>query len=317
MNVEHLKYLIAIGKERTMADAAEKLFVTPQALSMAIKKLENELNMKLLYRFPNGVMLSENGEWLAELSQKFFDDIEKRKKEYADYIDEKEFAPTGKAELAVNSMGITSSKLTDMICNIYQKYPHFDIDIVEQPRYEVEQSVIEEKSEFGFIYRTKLNGHYIDELHEELSFHPLQMGSLIVQAAPHLQLAKMNNVFFKKIAKNKFCSYNPDKEVNNTMMLLKLLNCGEIDYSVMSSFSQYKTAVTSGKYLSLSLKMSEEPYCANYIEGMKMIFLQDNISCYFGIIRKKKKPLSNNMKYIFTEVLNMYNLNWSDLTAEF
>ena len=65
MNSDQLKYLIAIGKEKTMADAAEKLFVTPQALSIAVKKLEEELQMPLLSRSSTGTTLTENGSWLV------------------------------------------------------------------------------------------------------------------------------------------------------------------------------------------------------------------------------------------------------------
>ena len=68
MNTDHLKYLIAIGKTKSMSQASESLFITPQALSFAIRKLEEELGMPLLIRSSSGTELTENGQWLVNLS---------------------------------------------------------------------------------------------------------------------------------------------------------------------------------------------------------------------------------------------------------
>jgi hypothetical protein len=315
MKTESLKYLIAISKERTMADAAEKLFLTPQALSMAIKKLEQELNMKLLYRFPNGVVLSENGEWLVELASHFFDNIDRRMAEYADYLTDHDIEPKGKAVIAVNSLGVTTIKLTDVVCAINQKFPDFEIEIVEQPREEIEKMVLEDRVDFGFVFRTKYNGKFIDELPNTINFNPLQSGELIIQAAPHLNLSKNDNIFLRKIAKQKTCSYAPDKAGNNVEMLYKMLNC-ETEHHIVCSYAQYVANVSSGKYLGLSVKLDDSAQYANPVEGTKLLHVQDNVDLYFGLIRKKGKPFSTNMQYLFKEILEAYNLTKNDLTAD-
>ena len=74
--------------------------------------------------------------------------------------------------------------------------------------------------------------------------------------------------------------------------------------------------VLSGKYLGISVALDDPTSCANYIDGAKNIRLQDDIVVFFGIIRKKDKPYSDNMKFIFNKILQTYNLTMDELTAD-
>jgi DNA-binding transcriptional LysR family regulator len=48
MNSWHLKYFIEAAKNKSLQSAAQKYFVTPSAISQAIKSLEGELGADLL-----------------------------------------------------------------------------------------------------------------------------------------------------------------------------------------------------------------------------------------------------------------------------
>lgn len=66
MELRHLRYLLALGKELHFAKAAEKLFITQPALSKQIQQLEAELNTKLLNRTKRSVSLTPAGKYLME-----------------------------------------------------------------------------------------------------------------------------------------------------------------------------------------------------------------------------------------------------------
>ena len=70
MRTEQLQYLIEISKHKSMNIASQKLHISPQALSTAMKGLEKELNMQLLERTTMGVSLTEDGEKLKEIAFK-------------------------------------------------------------------------------------------------------------------------------------------------------------------------------------------------------------------------------------------------------
>ncbi len=61
MDLKQLSYFTAIVREGSYSRAAEKLNVSQPALSVAIKKLENELGVKLCYSFDRRQWLTDEG----------------------------------------------------------------------------------------------------------------------------------------------------------------------------------------------------------------------------------------------------------------
>ena len=55
MTLTELKYIVAVARERHFGKAAEACFVSQPTLSVAVKKLEEELELKLFERSANEV----------------------------------------------------------------------------------------------------------------------------------------------------------------------------------------------------------------------------------------------------------------------
>ena len=72
MRLEYFEYLIALSRHASMSAASRELHVTPQALSVAIAKLERELGVKLIRTDNQGTQLTENGQFLVAKAQDFF-----------------------------------------------------------------------------------------------------------------------------------------------------------------------------------------------------------------------------------------------------
>ena len=64
MELSQLKYFIISAESSSFADAANKLFVSRQALSKSITSLEAELGTTLFERTKGGIMLTKTGLWL-------------------------------------------------------------------------------------------------------------------------------------------------------------------------------------------------------------------------------------------------------------
>ena len=80
MDIQSLEYFIKVGEINSLTDAAEKLYITQPALSTSIKKLENELGVKLFSREKNRLKLNENGMILWNYAKKICDDVDKMQK---------------------------------------------------------------------------------------------------------------------------------------------------------------------------------------------------------------------------------------------
>jgi len=79
MRIEQLEYLAAIHQYHSMNLAGEKIHVSQQAISVAIRQLEEEFGMKLVHKTKQGSLLSPEGMQLLRLSQQFLADCEKLK----------------------------------------------------------------------------------------------------------------------------------------------------------------------------------------------------------------------------------------------
>ncbi|CUA94402.1 LysR substrate-binding domain-containing protein [Thiomonas bhubaneswarensis] len=70
MTLTELRYIVAVARERHFGRAAEACFVSQPTLSVAIKKLEDELDVRLFERGGNEVSVTPIGEAIIEQAQR-------------------------------------------------------------------------------------------------------------------------------------------------------------------------------------------------------------------------------------------------------
>ena len=69
MTLTELKYIVAVAREKHFGRAAEACFVSQPTLSVAVKKLEDELDVKLFERGANEVSVTPLGEQIVRQAQ--------------------------------------------------------------------------------------------------------------------------------------------------------------------------------------------------------------------------------------------------------
>ena len=70
MTLTELRYIVAVARERHFGHAAQSCFVSQPALSVAIKKLEEELGVTLFERGPGEVSVTPVGQRVVEQAQR-------------------------------------------------------------------------------------------------------------------------------------------------------------------------------------------------------------------------------------------------------
>ena len=112
MTLTELKYIVAVARERHFGRAAEACFVSQPTLSVAVKKLEEELDVKIFERSSNEVTITALGEDIVRQAQSVLDQA----------AEIKELAKRGKDPLAgVLTLGV-----------IYTIGPYLLPDLVRQ-----------------------------------------------------------------------------------------------------------------------------------------------------------------------------------------
>jgi len=74
MTLTELRYIVAVARERHFGRAAETCFVSQPTLSVAVKKLEDDLGVTLFERGPGEVSVTPAGEKIVEQAQRVLEE---------------------------------------------------------------------------------------------------------------------------------------------------------------------------------------------------------------------------------------------------
>lgn len=72
-----LKQLICIAENKTLSNAAQKLFISQPALSRSMQRLEEDLQVQLFDHYKNKIVLNQNGELVVKHAKKILKDMDK------------------------------------------------------------------------------------------------------------------------------------------------------------------------------------------------------------------------------------------------
>lgn len=128
MDIRVLQYFEAIVRHKSLTKAAAELHVAQPALSVAIKKLEEELGVELLTRVRNQpVCATQEGELLLRRAKRIFAEVEQAKIEIADQQNLRQ----GRIQIAVPQMYGYAS-FPDLIESFHRMYPGIFVSVIQQ-----------------------------------------------------------------------------------------------------------------------------------------------------------------------------------------
>lgn len=127
-----LTYLYAVYMEGSFSKAAEKLFITQPALSIAIKKIEDEIGMPLFDRKKKPLKLTDAGEIYIDAIKKMqIAEMESRQK-----INDIKNLNTGLIRLG-GTHYINSYILPTILIEFTKRYPNISLQIYERSSFEL------------------------------------------------------------------------------------------------------------------------------------------------------------------------------------
>ena len=77
MTLSELRFVVSVAQEKNFRRAAAKSFVSQPALSLAIKKIENELGVLIFERNRMGISLTTVGEKIVNQAQIVLEEVDK------------------------------------------------------------------------------------------------------------------------------------------------------------------------------------------------------------------------------------------------
>jgi len=126
MDFRNLRYFVEIVEQGSMKRAAESLYVAQPALSQQVKKLEEELGVKLLSRSVRGVVPTEAGRELLTRARLILDQVHDARQ----VIQAGSRDPQGNVVLGLPS-SISAALSVPLIVRMQQIYPKIALRVVE------------------------------------------------------------------------------------------------------------------------------------------------------------------------------------------
>lgn len=195
MEFSQLQALVTIAKLRSFARAAEEMARTQPALSIAIKKLEDEIGIPLFERFRRDVGLTDAGKILVDLAQEMLN----LRKEAVGAIGELRQLHQGKVAIGANE-STNLYLLPKIILGYREQYPKIKIEVYRSSSIQLPQEIKERNLDFGIIS--------FDPVDRELASFPILEDELVLITRPDHRFARKRKVIIQDLGTETFVAHN-------------------------------------------------------------------------------------------------------------
>lgn len=167
MNIQQLRYVVAIANSGTFREAAEKMYVSQPSLSISVRDLEKELGFKIFRRTSSGTFLTRRGMEFCEKAQELVKGFDIFQNQYANPEEEKD-------EFSVASQHYDF--LPPTITAFSERYPDYkNFRIFESTTVQILDEVAQGHSEIGIIYLNNQNKKGIMQRVEKLGLEVIEL----------------------------------------------------------------------------------------------------------------------------------------------
>ena len=177
MTIQQCRYVLAIAKCGSFSEAAKQLFTAQSSISLGIKSLENELNIRIFDRSGNGVHLTDEGAEFIRYAEQICQNTDLITERYGKHIQQKLYIATQHYDFIADIFG-------ELLKETQSEGYRFSIREIET--YNVIRDVQTAYSDIGIIAIKDSN---LDVMKRYLSGRKLSF-TPVLSVAPHVFLHK-------------------------------------------------------------------------------------------------------------------------------
>lgn len=146
MDIKRLKYFCALAQIGNFTHTATHLGIAQPALSMAIKKLEEEVELKLVNRAERKMTLTADGKVLLRHAHGILQAVEQAELE----LQELKGFETGTIQFGASSM-LSSYYLPEPLARFKRLYPRVRINLIEAGTASLQQMLLEGELDIALV----------------------------------------------------------------------------------------------------------------------------------------------------------------------
>ena len=295
MNIQQLRYVVAIANSGTFREAAEKMYVSQPSLSISVRDLEKELGFKIFRRTSSGTFLTRRGMEFYEKAQELVKGFDIFQNQYANPEEEKD-------EFSIASQHYDF--LPPTITTFSQRYPDYkNFRIFESTTVQILDEVAQGHSEIGIIYLNNQNQKGIMQRIEKLGLEviewsPFQTHIYLGEGHP---LAKKKELVMEDLADLPTVRFTQEKDEYlyysenfvDTSASSQMFNV--TDRATLNGILERTNAYATGSgFLDI-----------DSVNGITVIPLNDNLNNRMVYVKREEVDLSQ-AGTLFVEVMQEY-----------
>lgn len=185
MDTRLLKYFVAVAEHQNITHAAKALYIAQPALSVAIKKLESQLELELFRRNDRKIALTNEGEVLlthAKLILQQIDDATLAMKELRGL-------EKGEVRLGVPSI-MGTYYFPDVLMAFKSRYPKLKLTMVEAGAQSIQKMLLDGEIDLGITQ--------VRNLPEDLDSDHLLRSQMVAVVSPEHEFSTKETLSFKE-----------------------------------------------------------------------------------------------------------------------
>jgi DNA-binding transcriptional LysR family regulator len=212
MDLGQLETFLVVAREKSFSRAAERLYRTQPAVSLALKRLEDELGETLLDRTTKGGTLTDAGTTLLPLAQRMLD----LRKQIIDTFGSLKGLQQGRLNIGAND-SVSEFLLPGVLLAYQQAHPAIRIQAYRQSSERIPAEVIERRLDVGFVS--------YDPMHPELVSEVILRDHMVLVVPPGHRLARRKEISLEALGRETFVAHNAITPTRNAIVDL-FSRCG-------------------------------------------------------------------------------------------
>jgi LysR family carnitine catabolism transcriptional activator len=296
MTLRQLKAFLAVARTLSFAEASNKLFISQPALSLTIKKLEENMGGRLLVRTTRTISLTVEGKILYEKGNRLVAEWDAMEEEM------RQLFRLERGMVSIAAMpSFAANQLPEVIKLFRAKYPVINVQVQDVIAEETVSMVRSSKVELGVTFRPP----GLAELDE---FTQLTHDTFVSVIPADHPLGQRERISWAELLEYDFIALQRPSMVR--ILIEKTLSDAGIDLDV--TFDSHQLA-TVGRMVSNGLGVSVVPsLCIQQMEqlGAKVVPIHSpTVSCDLGVLTKQRHKLSVPAQAMFDVLMEFYRAN--------
>ncbi len=293
MDFSQLEIFLSIAQEKSFSRAAEKMLRTQPAISIAIKRLEEELGESLFDRSSKAGTLTEAGKILHSYAQRILN----LRDEATGAISELRGMYRGRLSIGANE-STSLYLLPDLLVQYREQHPRIKIEVYRNVSERIPNEVLERNLDFGFLS--------FDPQHPSLQSMEVYHDELVLVVSPKHPLAKAAQVTVRDLAKESFVAHNVKTPARARIFELFAQNRTPLNISIelatletIKSFVKNNVGIAILPRLAVQTDVAAKQLVEVSVKGLK-------IEKTLRIIFRREQTLSHAAKSFLEIVREMY-----------